>query len=509
MKNVIWLVLSVVLLTACSQGVVKKSLRTPTYSQKPNHSAALVRHYHNQVLNQKGKSGFVLMGSGLDAFAARTALFRKAQNSIDVQYYLVRDDLTGHLFYESLKAAADRGVRVRILLDDYYLSGKTARLSALDQHPNIEIRIFNPFSRRAPRLLQYVFRLGKITRRMHNKSVTIDGAVTILGSRNIGNEYSEAESALVNSGMEVVGVGPIVKSVSKSFDQFWNYHRAVKVSNISRPDNRGEALRKQRFAVDPLAQRFKQILQTSPLMKQVNTGQLPFRWAKAVLIKDLPAKVDSIRSPRGQYLNSTDLKSYIQGAKKHILIITPYFIPGQEGLRFFRNLRKRGVAVSVLTNSYASTDVGIVNSHYNKYRKQLIEAGVELFEFKAAWGSVNLLQRARNLAVYPSKAGLHAKIITFDAKQLYIGSLNMDPRSIYENTEIGVLISSENMANQILTWFDKNLDELAYHVELENGRIVWRDYQKSVKTHRKEPDTALSQRLLMNLMSLIPIESQL
>lgn len=487
--------------------------RQPSYALKSVSHTTLARSYKKEIDRHKRLSGFVLLGSGLDAFAARTELFGKAEKSIDVQYYLVRNDLTGHLFYQSLQAAANRGVRVRILLDDQYIAKQPSGLATLDQHPNIELRVFNPYSRKAPRLLQYIFRLGEITRRMHNKSVIIDNAVTILGSRNIGNEYSEARSKQVFSGMEALAIGPIVKDVSASFDRYWNFPKTIKVSQLSRPGRYNPQLEIKRLSKDPMTIAFSRALKTSPLVKQVKQKALPFRWAKAHLIVDAPTKIIQPRNKRGEFLNGTQFQPYIQNTDKELLIITPYFIPGKEGIRFFKQLRDRGIEVSVLTNSYASTDVEFVNAHYNKYRKNLLKMGVNLYEFKSSNGSIDLLKRAsrriRRTTVQNVKAGLHAKIFNFDRRNLYIGSMNLDPRSLYENTEIGVMITSTEINKTITKWFDENSDALAYHLRLENNKIVWEDFSNTRKTHRVEPDTALSQRLLMNLMRLIPVEPQL
>lgn len=496
-------------LSGCSMAPAQKIERKSSYALQNVSQTSLAKSYQHQVNRNKGKSGFVLLGSGLDAFAARTELFRKAEKSIDVQYYLVRDDLTGYLFYESLKKAADRGVRVRILLDDHHLAKQTARLAAFDRHPNIEIRVFNPYSRKAPRFVQYIFRMGKITRRMHNKSVIVDNKITIVGSRNIGNEYSEAEAKRVYSGMEVLAVGPIAKEVSKSFDHYWNYRKTIKVSNLSKPAKINRKQVRKKYTNDPMAKRFSHALSTSPLIWQIRNRSLPFKWARASLIQDSPNKITQRKQKRGKYLNSTGFEPFIKNSERDILIISPYFIPGKEGLKFFKQLRDRGIHVSILTNSYASTDVKIVNAHYNKYRKALIKMGVKLYEFKSADGSVNLLKRARRLASRPAKAGLHAKILSFDQKNLYIGSMNMDPRSLYENTEIGIMISSPEITNNIVRWFDKNLDDLAYHVGLRNQNIIWQDYAKKGAVYTVEPDTAPSQRVWMNLMRALPGESQL
>ena len=496
-------------LSACSSTPTQKVARTPSYALQNTAQTHLAKSYQTQINRHQGKSGFVLLGSGLDAFAARTELFRKAEKSIDVQYYLVRDDITGYLFYKSLREAADRGVRVRILLDDHHLAKHTARLAAFDHHPNIEVRVFNPYSRKAPRLFQYLFRLGKITRRMHNKSIIIDNKITIVGSRNIGNEYSEAEAKRVYSGMEVLAVGPIAKLVSNSFDTYWNFNKTIQVANLSKPAKEAFEQTKSYYQNHPMVDRFSHALKTSPLVPQIRTGRLAFKWANATLIQDAPEKIISKRKKRGKFLNSTGLEPYIQTSSRDVLIISPYFVPQKEGLDFFKRLRDRGINVSVLSNSYASTDVKVVNAHYNKYRKALLKMGVHLYEFKSAKGSVNFLKWTGRLANRPTKAGLHAKLLSFDQKNLYIGSMNADPRSVYENTEIGILISSTEITLNMVKWFDKNLDRLAYHVALKDNKIIWVDHDDKGKIYYKEPNTALSERVWMKVMSALPIGSQL
>lgn len=500
----------IVFLLGCSNSNSHNVQRSSPSALKNTSDTPLAKAYQQQIKAQRGKSGFVLMGSGMDAFAARTALFRKAQKSIDVQYYIVRDDLTGHLFYQSLIAAADRGVRVRILLDDLSFAKQIPVLSALDQHPRIEVRLFNPFSRHAPRVLQYVFRLGSITRRMHNKSVIVDNAMTIIGSRNIGNEYAETGSGRVESGLEVLAVGPVVRAVAQSFDQYWNFQKAVEVSHLTPVERYDFKQARGEFSTDPMAKSFSAVLKSSPLVKQIEQGKLHFRWGQATLIADMPDKIIRKRKPHGEFLNSTGLQPYIKNTREHLLIISAYFVPGEEGLNFFRQLRQRGVRVSVLTNSYASTDVVIVNAHYQKYRKALLQMGVNLYEFKSRRGSVSLLQKARNLMKAPhATAGLHAKILAFDRESLYVGAMNVDPRSLYENTEIGVVISSQEMTSEVLDWFDHNLDEVAYHVALHEGNVIWHDFAQRGRVLTKEPDTGVSQRLMMELMALLPVEALL
>ncbi|MGB1257087.1 MAG: phospholipase D family protein [Thiolinea sp.] len=499
-------------MTACTSAKIQT--QQPGYTLKPTNKTVLARHYRQQIKAHPGKSGFALLGSGLDAFAARTTLFQLAEKSIDVQYYIVRDDLTGHLFFQALKAAADRGVRVRVLLDDLSQYKQTATLAVLAKHPNIRIRLFNPLKRNTPRLLQFLFRFERFNRRMHNKSVIIDNQATILGSRNIGNEYAEIASGSIYSGMEVLAVGPLVKHVSAAFDQYWNYQRSVGVQHLAKPGKFDFQRTREKLNHNTLTKRFATILKTSPLIQQLKTGTLPLHWANAALIADPPDKIEKPARPNGEFLKNTDLKPYFNNTRQKLLFITPYLVPGQEGLQFFRQLRERGIEVSILTNSYTATDVRLVNSHYKNYRKPLLEMGVKLFEFKSVRASVSLLQRTRNiiaLADRGGKAGLHAKIINFDQSHLYIGSMNIDPRSIYANTELGVMISSPDMSTQVLKWFDQNLDQLAYHLSLHNGQVIWRDFSKQGRgrTYHKEPDTNPLDRIFMHLMGLLPVEQHL
>lgn len=512
------ILIMVALITGCSTTSSIVPQKT-SYTLPDTRETNLARTYKKQIDSNKGLSGFEALGSGLEAFALRKALIDKAEKSIDVQYFQVRDDLTGNGFYQTLQEAADRGVRVRVLLDDHYVidvDGLTAKLAAYDQHPNISVRIFNPYSRRYPRFLQYAFKLGKITRRMHNKSFTVDNTFTILGSRNIGNEYSEAQSEgldSVFSGMEVLAIGPVVKDISASFDRYWNFPKTVKVTRLSNPGQYSPQLEVKRLGKGRKAEVFFNSLRKSQLAKQVEDGSLTFHWAKATLIADEPTKIIQPRNRQGRYLNATGFQPFIANTSKEALILTPYFIPGKEGIRFFKQLRDRGVKVRILTNSYSSTDIGLVNSHYNKYRIALLKMGVELYEYKSTISDVNLLSRIQRMikeVATPSvKAGLHAKLISFDQRDVYIGSLNLDPRSLYENTEIGVMISSPNIPKGLYKWFEGNLISQTYQLKLKNGRIIWEDFSKPRKTFTVEPETTLADRFLMNLVRILPIESQL
>ena len=497
-------------MSGCASLPTTKTPREPSYViSHPNTS--LSRTYDRQVSAQGGKSGFMLLGSGLDAFVARTELFKKAEKSIDVQYFIVWDDLAGKLFFRSLLDAAERGVRVRILLDDMPLKDLSPRLATLDQHPNIEIRSFNPLSRRMPRFVQYIFNFGKTTRRMHNKAVIVDNTLAIVGSRNIGNKYAAAKpnnTDIIFSGLDVLTVGPAVKMISGSFDEFWNNRHSIKMSNLNRPAD--VPMDEIIHCNNPhMAKRYQRFLKSSPLLGKIRDDRLAFEWGYARLAADPPEKITR-KVEYGDYLNETPLEPNIAETDDELWIVSPYFIPnGEEGMSFFENLRRKGVRVTMVTNSYASTDNKIVNAHYAKYRKRLLAMGVQLFEFKANGNGAACCGKMRRLFSNSFRAGLHAKILSFDRRKTYVGAMNMDPRSIYENTELGLVISSPRLSNKITRWYDGNLDKFAYRLGLDqNDRLYWQDMElKTVQT--VEPDTNYFERLFMRILGAVPVESLL
>ena len=517
MDRLVRLLLLVLILPAAGQmgGCASMpSAKAPRESSYAYHSpnTSLARAYSKQIAAHPGQSGFMLLGSGMDALAARTALFAKAEKSIDVQYFTVRNDMAGNLFFQALLEAADRGVRVRILLDDVLVHKIESRLAVLEQHPKIEIRSFNPLSRKLPRFVQYLFQFGKYSRRMHNKSVIVDNKVTIVGSRNIGNKYagvSPSKTNIIFSGMDVMGIGPVAELVSNSFDQFWNSRHSIRVSNLTKAANMSA---REAFTGNDdksMASRYRQFLQTSPLIRQVRDNTLRFEWGYARLIADSPDKITR-KLPLDGYLKATDLKASITDTGKEMWIVSPYVVPGgADGMKFFREVRRRGVNVTIITNSYASTDNKLSNAHYAKYRKELLAMGVKIYEFKANGNGAACCHKIRRLFSRKFRAGLHAKILSFDRGETYIGSMNMDPRSVYENTELGVVISSPRLSREITDWFDRNLDGFAYQLGLRaDDRLVWRDLASNIELE-SEPDTNALDRLWMSFLGAFPVESLL
>jgi putative cardiolipin synthase len=472
---------------------------------------------HDEMIAHPGQSGFLLLASGLDAFVARAVLANAAERSIDAQYYLFHKDLTGKLLIDELLKAADRGVRVRLLVDDMDLGGRDLGATALDSHPNMEVRLFNPFSRKAARITQFVTRYGSVTRRMHNKSFTVDNQATILGGRNIGNEYFEADPDLAFADLDVLAIGPVVKDVSASFDQYWNNELAYPASVlIGKPPSPEEIEKKRRrfneFIARQAGSAYLQALRDSDLANALRRDQVHFHWGDAVVVSDQPDKLLQ-DFERTEYHLAPQLRPYFEGVQKELIIFTPYFVPGKEGTAFLSELRERGVRVRILTNSLSSTDVGIVHAGYAKYRKDLLRAGVELYEMNK---KLTKQQRKEKRGVSgSSKASLHTKSFVFDRKQVFIGSLNLDPRAVVHNTEIGVVLSSTEIAAGMGAWFDQNIEEVAFRLELstnKNGseRILWHGVVHGEEcVFEVDPYTSFWRRFGIGFMGLLPIESQL
>ncbi|MBW1819435.1 MAG: phospholipase D family protein, partial [Deltaproteobacteria bacterium] len=470
----------------------------------------------DEMLAHPGKSGFLLLGDGLDAFVARAILAQGAEKSLDAQYYLFHDDLVGALFIDLLLKAADRGVRVRLLVDDMALEGRDVGAAALDSHPNMEVRIFNPFSRKVGRLSQYVTRYGSVTRRMHNKSFTADNQATILGGRNIGDEYFEADPALSFADLDVLAIGPVSREVSASFDKYWNSELAYPALSLKGEPPAPEEIQEGRAHLDELIRQqaespYLRALRDSNLARALRAGSVKFHWGEAEVVYDQPEKLLHDFSETEYHL-APRLAPYLDGIGEELIIFSPYFVPGKEGTAFLKDMSERGVRVRILTNSLASTDVGIVHAGYAKYRKDLLRSGVELYEMNK-----KLERGERKEKKGPhgsSKASLHAKSFIFDRRQVFIGSLNLDPRALLHNTEIGVVLTSVDMARDMVEWFEENIEKIAFRLELqadETGyeRILWHGLEAGKPVvYTVDPHTGFWRRLGIGFMSLLPIESQ-
>ncbi len=504
------------LLSGCAS-LPENTNRNESYAFTDTQDTWLAKDVQSELDKGKGEDGFVLLGSGLDAFVARAALAEMAERSLDVQYYLYHNDLVGKLFTGFLWQAAERGVRVRILVDDMGLSGRDEGIIALDAHPNIELRIFNPFDRNIGRNTQMVTGLGSVTRRMHNKSYTIDNVITIVGGRNIGNEYYDADPTLEFADLDVMAIGRVVKEVSNSFDMYWNSALAYPAKTIIKKRPSEEELQQleeklMAFMKDQQTSNYMTALLNSELSNKFRDNVVTYFWGDAAVVVDHPDKITSSRDASELHL-MTQLAPYFDSIEEELIIISPYFVPGYEGVNFFKSLTDKGIRVKILTNSLSSNDVAIVHAGYAKYREDLLRNGVELYEMNK---KLTRAQRKEKKGVGgSSKASLHAKVFVLDREQVFIGSLNLDPRSFYENSEIGLILNSTEIAESMAKGFDADIAKHTFTLELkkdEDGyeELLWHGYEDgNPVTFDVDPYTGFWRRFGVGFMGILPIESQL
>ena len=510
------IIVSLLLLINCAS-LPENTDRNESYAFTDTQNTRLGQDVQAELKQGKAEDGFVLLGSGLDAFVARAALAEVAERSLDVQYYLYHNDLVGNLFTGFLWQAAERGVRVRILVDDMGMSGRDEGVVALDAHPNIELRIFNPFDRKINRNAQMVTGLGSVTRRMHNKSFTIDNVITIVGGRNIGNEYYDADPTLEFADLDVMVIGNVVKEVSDSFDMYWNSALAYPAKTIIKKRPSEEELQQLEekltvFMKEQQTSDYMTALLNSDLSNKFRDNDVTYFWGDADVVVDHPDKISSSRDASELHL-MTQLEPYFDAIEKELIIISPYFVPGYEGVQFFKSLTDKGIRVKILTNSLSSNDVGIVHAGYAKYRADLLRNGVELYEMNK---KLTRAQRKDKKGVGgSSKASLHAKVFVLDRKQVFIGSLNLDPRSFYENSEIGLILNSTEIAGNMAKKFDRDIEKHTFTLELkkdEDGQeeLLWHGYEDgNPVTFDVDPYTGFWRRFGVDFMGILPIESQL
>ena len=492
--------------------------RTETYAYEDTQDTALSRSYEHRSRGHAGESGYYYLNNGLDAFVARAVLANVAERSIDTQYYMIHNDVVGSLFIDHLFKAAERGVRVRLLIDDIDLGGRDSGLAVVDAHPNIEVRIFNPFARNVGRASQYITGFGKQTRRAHNKSFTVDNQVTILGGRNIGDEYFNADPELAFLDIDVMSTGPVAQGVSASFDLYWNHDLSYPITTLAEelPTKEEARRRKQEFdafVAEQYESEYMKHLRDSDLAKELAQGLLKFAWGIGDVVADDPDKLTEDTSDT-KYRLIEQLRPYLEGVQKELIIFSPYFVPGKGGIAFFQSLRDRDVRVRILTNSLSSTDVSAVHAGYSRYRKALLGMGVELYELNKELNKEER-QKMKEGGIGDSRASLHAKAFVLDRKWVFIGSLNLDPRSIVQNTEIGVIFQSPEIAERMASGFDSKIDKIAFRLELEGadngtGQIVWHGIvDGKQQTLYKDPYTGFWKRFGVGIMRILPIESQI
>ncbi len=455
-----------------------------------------------------GMSGILPLERGTDAFAARIMLIRSATRTIDAQYYIWQDDLTGLRLLSELEEAAKRGVRVRLLVDDNGTPDLDQELAALDALSTAEVRLFNPFTLRDHRIFNYTFDFFRLNRRMHNKSLTVDGVATIVGGRNIGDVYFETGNGHTYLDLDVLAVGPAAMDVSRDFERYWFSLSTYPVASLVEVEPGAEGLLAARDAElrhTEQARAYSEVVRQSATIRQLLTGDLALEWVPALLFSDDPGK--GLGLVGASDLMIRRLMSEVGDPEASFDLISAYFIAGDTATHHMADFAAQGVRVRTLTNSLEATDVVVVHSGYANYRDALIDGGVEVYELRSDHSERRAVNELGMLEL--SQAALHGKTFAVDGERAFIGSLNFDPRSKRLNTEMGLLVDSPRLAQLISGWMDETLPALAYRVTRDaGGGTLWtaEDGSGGVVTFEAEPNTTLPLRLLVAFVGLLPVE---
>ncbi|MGC2049489.1 MAG: phospholipase D family protein [Gallionella sp.] len=490
--------------------------RPQSYFVGETSDTRLGRDIEPAVAKHPGLSGFHALSEGANAFAARYFLVKSAEKTIDIQYYIWHDDLTGKVLYNQLLHAADRGVRVRLLLDDLDTAGKDEMLHIVDAHPNIEIRLFNPFANRNRRGGDYLTDTSRINRRMHIKTLTADNQATIFGGRNIGDEYFDAEEEVGFSDMDVLAIGPVVSEVSEQFDLYWNSKWAYPLSVFKQEkpvqDSQIAAFRQQSdaFLEASKSSAYADALRALKMAKLPGVAEFDYSWGSWKLVYDQPSKVEAKEVKKGTHLAPT-LKEAMDNAESELIIVSPYFVPGSNFTKYLVGLVQSGKTVRIMTNSLGASDVSLVHAGYMRYREDLIKGGVELYEFKGVKEGPEENAKTEDYWVGSSRASLHGKFFGFDRRYLFIGSFNLDGRSVALNTELGVFFESPKYAQMLAEGFEQRAIQKGYRVILNDKRdLQWVTLENGKEIRfDHEPETGFWKRFSAGFLSIFVPESQL
>jgi putative cardiolipin synthase len=482
--------------------------RSPSAAFGEDATTALHRLFAPAAAEHPGKSGVAYVRYGRSALEGRLALADLAERSLDLQYYIWDADISGRLLADRVVRAAERGVRVRILLDDIGIAGRDASIARLSAYPNIEIRAFNPFRGRGSRLTGFVTDPSRVNRRAHNKVMIADDAIVIVGGRNIADHYFGVHGESNFRDLDTVAVGPVVRDASTVFDDFWNSPSAVPYAAfVAAPPTRAEAdaaiaEMRAKMASERLPQPIDEGV--GAMVASMKTVRDALVWAPVQVLYDPPEKIHDTNSRR----IFDALGALLTNAQKEVLIENAYFVPRDRGVELAAELRRRGVSIRVLTNSLASNDVPAVHSGYQKYRDDLLACGVEIYELRPD-------SRMQQLRWSPlsakSQAGLHTKAMVVDRRYVVIGSYNLDPRSADINTELALLVDSPAFAEKVAAFFDDGVKpENSYRVTLERGRLRWTASEGgTARVYTKEPETSWWKRFTADALGILPIHSML
>jgi len=503
----------------CFLLIVNGCAELPSNVSRPASSAIedgretqLGQTFADPLAQNPGMSSVMLLSNGLDAFVGRAVLASLAERSIDLQYYMFHQDTVGQLLIHQLIEAADRGVRVRMLIDDMYGEEAGDVWKTLDAHPNIQVRLFNPFIRGSSKNLQWLTRFRELNHRMHNKSFTVDNQVTIVGGRNIGDEYFDATPELAFADLDLLAIGPVVPDVSESFDHYWNSDFAFPATTLSGEAAPGQldelAGRLNTFRSSESAAGYIDALENSDLAAAFRNGEAVFEWAETKVVSDSADKLTRKEDWQDELL-ITQLWPFMQKAERELIIISPYFVPGKDGAKALSDLSRQGVTVRILTNSLASNDVAAVHSGYARYRVQLLKSGVILYELDE-----QITQEIGDKFTWLpglSKSSLHAKAMVIDRQAIFVGSMNLDLRSLALNNEIGILAYNQDLAERSAEGFDEAIGKAAFTLQLreKNGdtSIRWHLKKNGQEiVYDEDPYVGFWTKLGVWFVGLLPVE---
>jgi putative cardiolipin synthase len=503
--------LSIALLLSACAGPPKVPASQKTVSHALEHpgSTLLGRSIVPVLQAHSNLSGFRLLLDGREAFLARLRLVKNAEKTLDLQYYIWEPDATGLLLMAAAIRAADRGVRVRLLLDDLNRPVKDSDLAMLDGHPRIELRLFNPARVRVGPVWDFVFDFNRMNHRMHNKAMIADNSLAVIGGRNIADHYFTVAEDSNFRDVDLLAAGPVVHDASDLFDTFWNSEWAVPVSAfLDAPapppaPNLSDTLAKR--AIERSQQPFDLQATLAAIDAPPATLFDGMKWGSAEVIADRPGPNTPSHPGLLAELTDGDNGGPIQ---RELLVEVAYFIPGNIGVERLCRLVRRGVRVVILTNSFASNDVSMTHAGYARYRKALLSCGVQLHELRP---DADLVERDWDWLSHESRANLHSKAAVVDRQQVIVGSFNMDPRSESLNTEMALMVHDPALAEELAGHIDSGMSLAnSYRIALKDGGLQWiTARQGAVEVYDEEPDVGLFAGLMLWLMRVLPLEGLL
>ncbi len=509
-KNLV--MIAVLLLVGCAS-LPKDYPRVSSSAYTDYKSTKIGRLVEKEAAKHPGKSGFHLIPYGQEAFTSRIAMTEMAEKSLDLQYYLWHSDSSGTLLAHHVIRAADRGVKVRVLLDDIGLAGYDSIIAAMDAHPNIQIRIFNPFALRSLHIFNFIHDFDRLNHRMHNKTFVMDNTIAIIGGRNIGDEYFAVSKESNFRDLDIAAAGPVVRQISTVYDYFWNGDWSVPIAALSGRAYTQKDLVEVKQIVNQkvAANNFPYVLDKDvrALRSRLLSIRDNFIWAKGKFVWNDP-KVMSLNTEQQKGTMIEKLSTRVKSLKKHLYIESSYFVPRDSGIAELKQLNKRGVKVRILTNSLASNDVVASHAGYAGYRKKLIKSGVELYELKPDAGGGNITNK--KLLTTTNKSGLHTKTMVFDDDAVFVGSFNLDPRSAAINTEGGLYVESPELAREVMAYMNDGVKPVnSYRIVLDTkGELAWVTTTNGKRViYHSEPEVGAWRYFKSSFIEILPIELQL